>query len=211
MKIKPADLDRRGKHKLMMSAIVPRPIAWVSTVGEDEIFNLAPFSAFSSLGQQPSLVCLFVSLKRGGEEKDTLRNIRSSKDFVVNVVNEDLAEAMNKSSFEYASDVDEFKKVGVTPAKADLVRSPMVAESPVNMESKLVQILKFGEAGYAVIGEVLLVHIKDELWSGEYIEPSLLKAVGRVGGLHSYCRTTDIFEMERPDPSSWASEIPSKK
>ncbi|MFC1966733.1 flavin reductase family protein [Chloroflexota bacterium] len=211
MKIKPADLDKRGKHELMMSAIVPRPIAWVSTVGEDGIFNLAPFSAFSSLGQQPSLVCLSISLKRGGEEKDTLRNIRFSKDFVVNVVNEDLAEAMNKSSFEYPIDVDEFKEAGVTPAKADLVKSPMVAESPVNMECKLAQVLKLGEAGYAVIGEVLLVHVKDELWNGEYIEPSLLKAVGRVGGIHSYCRTTDTFEMERPDPSSWASETPGKK
>ena len=211
MKIKPADLDRRGKHELMMSAIVPRPIAWVSTVGEDGIYNLAPFSAFSSLGQQPSLVCLSISLKRNGEEKDTLRNIRFSKDFVINVVTEDLAEAMNQSSFEYPSNVDEFKEVGVTPVKADLVKSPMVAESPVNMECKLAQILKLGEGGYAVIGEVLLVHVKDELWSGEYIEPSLLKAVGRIGGLNSYCRTTDIFEMERPDASSWASETPGKK
>ena len=200
MKINPADLDRRDRHELMMSAIVPRPIAFVSTVGEDGVFNLAPFSAFCSLGLQPTLVCLSITSKRGGEEKDTIRNIQFSKDFVINIVDENLAEAMNRSSMEYASDVDEFKEVGLTPVKSDLVKSPMVAESPVNMECKLVQVLKLGEISQAVIGEVILVHVRDELWTGEYIDPSRLKAIGRVGGLHSYCRTGDIFEMERPTP-----------
>ena len=185
-----------------MSAVVPRPIAWVSTIGEDGVFNLAPYSAFTSISLKPTLVGITFGWKRGGEKKDTLKNIEFSKDFVVNVVVEALAEAMNLTATQYPSDVDEFKEAGLTPIKADLVKSPMVAESPVNMECRLVQILEFGEAPLGtqvVIGEVVLVHIKDELWTGKYIEPSKLKAVARIGGRDSYCRTRDIFEMERPD------------
>lgn len=200
MKINPADLDRRGRHELMMSAVVPRPIAWISTVGADGIFNLAPFSSFTTIGVNPPLIVVSIGPKRGGEEKDTLRNIRFSKDFVVNVVDENLAKAMNQSSFEYPSNVSEFKEVGLTPVKSDLVKSPRVAESPVNIECKVAQILKLGETGQVIIGEVVLVHVKDELWTGEYIEPSRLKAVARIGGIQSYCRTRDIFEMERPSP-----------
>ncbi len=201
MKISPTDLNRRDRHELLMSVVVPRPIAFVSTIGEDGVFNLAPFSAFTSLALKPALLCFSIGWRRNGEKKDTLRNIEFAKDFVVNVVDENLAEAMNQTSAEYASNVDEFKQVGLTPVKSDIVESPMVAESPVNIECKLSQILEFGEVpdgSQVVIGEVVLIHIKDELWSGAYIEPSKLKAIGRTGGLDCYFRSTDIFKMKRP-------------
>lgn len=201
MKINPADLNWRDTHELMMSAIVPRPIALVSTIGEDGVFNLAPFSAFTLLSLKPALVCLVIGRRRDGQKKDTLRNVEFSKDFVVNVVDETLAEAMNQTSAEYPSNVDEFKEVGLTPVKSDFVKAPMVAESPVSMECKLSQILDFGElpdGSRVVIGEVVLVHIRDELWSGDHIEPTKLKAIGRIGGRDCYCRTTDTFEMKRP-------------
>ena len=121
MKIKPADLNRRDTHELIMSAIVPRPIAFVSTIGEDGVFNLAPFSAFTSLALKPTLVCFCIGWRRDGQKKDTLRNIEFSKDFVVNVVDETLAEAMNQASAEYPSNVDEFKEAGLTPVKSDFV------------------------------------------------------------------------------------------
>ena len=108
---------------------------------------------------------------------------------------------MNRTSAEYPSNVDEFEQVGLTPVKSDIVKAPMVAESPVSMECQLVQVLKFGEApdgSHVVIGQVVMVHIKDELWSGTYIEPAKLKAIGRIGGPDGYCRSTDIFKMERP-------------
>ena len=138
--------------------------------------------------------------KRDGQKKDTLVNIESSKEFVINIVTETMAEAMNQASGEYPSDVDEFQEVGLTPAKSDLVKPPMVAESPVNMECKLMQILEFGEPhrrAFFTIGEIVRIHIKDELWADGNITAHKLKAIGRLGE-DLYCRTTDIFEMKRP-------------
>ncbi len=200
MKIYPSHLSKKDMHELLMSAILPRPIALVSTVGEDGIFNLAPFSSFAPMGLKPALVCLQVGWKRDGTKKDTLRNIEYAKDFVVNGVDEALAEAMNQTSAEYPPDIDEFKEVGLTPVKSDLVRAPRVAESPVNMECQLLKILEFGGAptgSHVVIGEILLFHVKDELWHGDEIDISKWKPIGRLGG-DLYCRTRDIFEMKRP-------------
>jgi flavin reductase (DIM6/NTAB) family NADH-FMN oxidoreductase RutF len=201
VKIIPANLNKKDSHELLMSAILPRPIAFVSTVGEDGIFNVAPFSCFAPIGMKPALVCLQISWKRDGQKKDTLRNIEFTKDFVVNVVDESVAEAMNQASADYPSDVDEFKEVGLTAVKSDLVKAPRVAESPINMECKLLQILQFGEistGSNVVIGEVVLVHVKDELWADDQIDISKWKPIGRLGG-QLYCRMTDRFEMKRPD------------
>jgi len=200
MKISPRDISRKDSHELLMSAVMPRPIALVSTVGKDGVFNLAPFSCFAPAGLKPARVCLSIDRKRDGQKKDTLRNIEEIQDFVINVVDEGLAEAMNQSSAEYPSDVDEFKEVHLTPLRGELVKSPRVAESPVNMECKLVQILDFGEISadsHLVIGEVVLVHVKDQFWAGDQIDVLKLKAIGRLGG-ELYCRTRDAFEMKRP-------------
>jgi flavin reductase (DIM6/NTAB) family NADH-FMN oxidoreductase RutF len=197
MKIILADLNKRESHELLLSAILPRPIALVSTVGEDGVFNVAPFSCFAPAGLKPALVCLQIGWKRDGQKKDTLKNIEFSKDFVVNVVDETLAKAMHEASTEYPSDVDEFKEVGLTALKSDLVKAPRVAESPVNMECKLVRIWEFGEVstgGHLIIGEVMLAHIKDELWAVDKIDIYKLKVIGRLGG-DLYCRTRDMFEM----------------
>jgi flavin reductase (DIM6/NTAB) family NADH-FMN oxidoreductase RutF len=203
MKIVPRNLNRKDTHELLMSAILPRPIAFISTIGEDGVFNLAPYSCFAPVGVKPALVCLQVSLRRDGEKKDTLKNIEFSKDFVVNVVDETYAEAMNKTSFEFPSDVDEFREVGLTPVKSDLVQAPRLAESPVNLECKLLKLWQFGEiptGGHVVIGEILLAHVKNEVWSGDRIDISKWKPIGRLGG-QLYCRVKDIFEMKRPDIS----------
>ncbi len=201
MKIIPAQLNRRDSHELMMSAILPRPIAFVSTVGEDGVFNLAPFSCFAPMGSKPAVVGLGLSLKRDGRHKDTLRNIQFTRDFVINVVDERLAEAMNQTAAEYPSEVDEFKEVGLTPVKSELVKSPRVAESPVNLECRVMEILKYGEpstGGHIVLGEVALVHVRDDLWAGEEIDLSKWKPIGRLGN-KLYCRIKDVFAMERPD------------
>ncbi len=201
MKINPAELNWRARHELIMSTIVPRPIAFVSTIGENGIFDLAPFSTFTSLALKPALLCFSIGWRRNGQKKNTLRNIEFSKDFVVNIVDETLAQAMSQASAEYPSGMDKFKQVGLTPAKSDIVKAPMIAESPINMECQLSQILEFGEVPdgtHVVIGKVTLVHVKDELWSGGYVEPTKLKAIGRTGGEDCYCRSTDIFKMKRP-------------
>ena len=199
MKIDPSTLDFRKSHELLLGVTVPRPIAFVSTVGADGIFNVAPFSLFTVLSAKPPMVCLGIGRKRDGQKKDTLKNIEFSRDFVVNIVNEALAEAMNQSSAEYPSDVDEFKEVGLTPVKSDMVKAPMVGESPISMECRVVQIIEFGDAPRytsIVIGEVIQIHINDDILIDGKIQASKLKAVGRLGG-EQFCRTTDIFEMKR--------------
>jgi len=204
MKIDPATLRPRDLHHLFTSVVVPRPIAWVSTVGEDSIFNLAPFSAYCTVSISPAIVGFGVAPTRDGNKKDTLRNIEATKEFVINIVNEILAEPMNITSAPYQSDVDELKEAGLTSVKADLVKAPMVAESPINMECRLNQILEFGETpmtSYFIIGEVLRVHVQDELYADGAIQMSKLKAVGRLGGgigSDMYCRTSDSFGMGRP-------------
>ena len=200
MKIDPKDLDYPDVYRLFMSAVVPRPVALVSTIGENGVFNLAPFSSFGTMGLRPAQVYIGIGRNRDGQKKDTLINIEFSRDFVVNVVNESLAEAMNQSSADYPGDVDEFKEVGLTPVKADIVKSPMVAESPVNMECRLVDILEYGESPRItgiVIGEVVRLHIREGLYVDGQIRMSALKALGRLGG-DLYCHTTDIIEMKRP-------------
>lgn len=203
MKIDPASIDERRAHFLFSGAVVPRPIAFVSTIGEDGVNNLAPFSAFGLLSSRPLVFAIGMVRDRHGKKRDSLINIEYSKDFVINVVNEELAEAMNQCAFSYPSDVDEFREVGLTPVKADLVKSPMLGESPVNIECRLLQILEFGEAPRitnAVIGEGIRVHIKDEYYINDEINQTRLMAVARMGRTDLYCRTRDIFEMKRPEP-----------
>jgi flavin reductase (DIM6/NTAB) family NADH-FMN oxidoreductase RutF len=200
MKIVPGELTKMEAHALMMSAIVPRPIAFVSTIGENGIFNLAPYSSFSSAGVKPAFVSFIVGLKRSGQKKDTLLNIQFSKDFVINVVTENLAEAMNRTAAEYPPDVDEFKEAGLTAVSSDLVKAPRVAESPVSLECKLFQVLELPpspDAGHLIIGQVVLVHASDDLWTGKDIDITKLRSIGRLGG-QLYCKVNDIFEMKRP-------------
>jgi len=200
MKIDPIELDWKDAHELLMSAVVPRPIAFISTVGKDGVNNIAPFSFYALISVKPTYVGVGIGRYRDGRKKDTLVNIEFSKDFVVNVVTEALAEAMNQAAKDYPSHVDEFEEVGLSATKSDLVKSPMVVESPVNMECRLVQILEFGEAPRItsfVIGEILRVHVKDDLWVNNTIRALKLNAIGRLGE-ELYCRTTDTFEKKRP-------------
>lgn len=200
MKIDPSQLDWMDAHELLVGAVLPRPIAFVSTIGENGVNNVAPFSFCVPISVQPAYIGFSISRYREGRKKDTLVNIEFSKDFVINIVTEELVDAMNQASNDYPSDVDEFKEAGLTPVKSDLIRSPRVAESPVNMECRLVKILEFGETPRItsfVIGEILRVHVKDDLWIDNKIKADRLKAVGRLGE-ELYCRTTDMFEKKRP-------------
>ena len=200
MKIDPAALDVAGAHEFMVGAVLPRPIAWVSTIGEDGVHNLAPFSFFSGLSTKPAVVGFGVGAKRDGSKKDTLVNIEFSKEYVINIVTESVAAAMNQTAGEYPSHVDEFKEAGLTAIKSDLVKPPRVAESPINLECRLLQILEFGKPpriNRFVIGEILRAHIRDELCKNGVIQGDRLKAVCRMGE-DFYCRTLDRFEMKRP-------------
>ncbi len=202
MKIEPGKLAQQGSSHLLTDIVIPRPIAWVSTVGKSGVFNLAPFSAYGMIGSRPMLIGFSVTTTRDGKKKDTIRNIEATREFVINVVTEDLAKEMNITSTPYPSDVSEFEKAGLKPLKADLVKAPMVAESPVNMECRVVRIHRFGEAPTItsfIIGKVLLVHIKDNFWDNRSKRIEGLRAIARLGGEEDlYCLAQDTFEMKRP-------------
>lgn len=203
MKIDPATLNARDAYRLFVTAVSPRPIAWVSTVDKRGINNLAPFSMYTLLSSAPAIVGFGVGRYRNGQKKDTLRNVEATKEFVINIVTEDLAEAMNVTSAPYPPEVSEFDKAKLTPVKSELVAPMRVGQSPLSMECRMLQILEFGKEPMLnsfIIGEVLLVHVKDELWDKGAIDCSRLRVIGRLGGgTDLYCRTADTFEMKRPE------------
>jgi flavin reductase (DIM6/NTAB) family NADH-FMN oxidoreductase RutF len=199
MKIDPNGMDFRDLHHLLAGAVVPRPIALVSTLGRNGVANVAPLSSISIASVKPPMLSFSLSTRRrkGGEKKDTLRNIEFAREFVVNVpVVESMAEAMNKSGGEYPDHVSEFTETGLTPVKADLVAAPMVLESPVNFECRLVQIIEFGEhpsISSLVIGHVVRAHVRDEFFADGQLQSDKMRAIGRL--LEPYCRTNEIFEF----------------
>jgi len=198
MIIDPSELSGRDAYQLLVGLIVPRPIAFVSTVSEAGIFNAAPFSFFTGISAKPPMICFSPARKRVGAKKDTWTNIEITGDFVVNVVTESIAEQMNVTAAEYPEGVSEFDKSGLTPILSEKVKSPRIKESPIHMECKLIKIIEFEQTtGALVIGEVVLFHIQNELIDANYkIDTRILKPVGRLGGM-DYNRVNDIFEMER--------------
>jgi len=199
--VDPGTTEPVNVYKIMVGAIVPRPIAFVSTVSLDGVRNLAAFSFFTGISANPPAVC-FSPMTRGsdGGQKDTLRNVAATREFVVNIVSEDFAEKMNLTAPEFPPDVDEFVVSGLTPAASDLVRAPRVAESRISMECKLIEIVSVSTlplGGSLVIGEVLRFHVDEAVIDGFRIDPDILHPIGRMAG-NSYVRTTDRFEMVRP-------------
>jgi len=199
--IDPHATDSNNVYKLLIGAIVPRPIAFVSTVSPEGILNLAPFSFFTAISADPPVIC-FCPMRRGGLNpcKDTLRNIATSREFVVNIVSEEFAQQMNATSAEFPPEVDEFRASGLTPIPSDLVKPPRVAESHVNMECRLYLWMEIGSkplSGNLVLGEVVRFHVDDRVVDNFKIDPDKLQAIGRMGGA-AYARTSNRFDMIRP-------------
>lgn len=192
-------LDARKRHHLLLSAVAPRPIAWVSTLSGAGVRNLAPFSYFQALCGTPPYLMISVG-RRAGAPKDTLRNIEETGAFVVNLVPETLAEQMNHSAGEYAAHVDEFAVSGVTPAPCTLVAPPRVAESPVSMEVRLEQLLPLAGSDYTVvIGRVLLWHVDPAILTADgLIDIERLRPVSRLSR-DDYVTFGRLFSLARPD------------
>ena len=201
MIIDPRNHDPRSIYKLMIGSIVPRPIAFVSSISADGIRNLAPFSFFAGVSADPPVICFCPMVRSSdGKKKDTLQNIESTREFVVNVVSEELVGQMNLCSGEYPPEVDEFELSRLTPVESDLVRPPRVGEARVSMECKLRQIISVSEkplGASIVLGEILRFHVQDALFDNFKIDPDQLRPVGRMGG-PTYIRTRDRFNLERP-------------
>ena len=201
MTIDPANETVQNLYKILIGSVVPRPIAFVSTIDPSGIRNLAPFSFFTVASANPPVIC-FTPMVRPSEKpvKDTLQNIRDTGEFVINIVSEDFGPQMNVTAGDYPPEVDEFEVAGLTPVKSDLVRPDRVGESQVQMECRLLRIVEVSAlpmGGSVVFGQVLRFHVADEAVENYRIDPAKLRAIGRMGGA-GYTRTTEVFEMERP-------------
>ena len=181
-------LEIKENHKLLIGSIIPRPIAFVSTLSEDNIMNLAPFSFFMAVTARPPTLCFATSAKGGGGlKKDTLSNIEANGEFVVNIVTEHISKQMHKTAGDFGPEVDEFALTGLTPVDSISVRPPRVKESPINLECILHKTVAIGDgqAGSAtlIIGEIIVYHIADHILNNSYIDPDLLKPVSKLAGL----------------------------
>jgi flavin reductase (DIM6/NTAB) family NADH-FMN oxidoreductase RutF len=207
MIVTPSDLPHSELYGILLNSVAPRPIAWVSTTSPAGQNNLAPFSFFNVVCVDPPLLAFAPGLRRPktleaghGEPKDTLRNIRETREFVVNIVTYELREAMNSTSGEYDASVDEFELAKLTPEPSKIVRPPRVAESPVSFECRLHQILDFSTAptsGSLVIGKIVSLHVNDTNIKDGRLDRNSLDLIGRMGGIQ-YTRTTQRFDMVRP-------------
>jgi flavin reductase (DIM6/NTAB) family NADH-FMN oxidoreductase RutF len=205
LSLNPAEGQPREIYKLMTGIIVPRPVALVSTMSREGVANLAPFSFFCGVGAVPPTVLFCPALREtpSAEQdprKDTLRNVEETGEFVINVVSEAIAAAANASAAEVPPEVDEFVLSGLTPVASEVVRPPRVAESPAQMECKLLQVIYTGHAprsGVIVLGEVVRFHVRAELVENFRIDPAGLDAVGRMAG-NIWVRTRDRIELIRP-------------
>jgi flavin reductase (DIM6/NTAB) family NADH-FMN oxidoreductase RutF len=212
MEIDPLSLSWKSVYKILIGSVVPRPIGWISSIDAGGRPNLAPFSFFNVVCANPPHV-LFCPMIRGTDRKpkDTLRNVRSTGEFVVNIVTEGLAEAMNLTSTELPAEINEFEISGLTPLPSITVRPPRVAESPVHFECKVATIFDFGDqpgSGSVVIGRVTHIHVRDDvLIETDKIDLDKLRPIGRLAG-SGYCRVTDLFQMIRP-PSQVQKPPPS--
>lgn len=198
------ELDLAGAHAhrayaLLTGLVTPRPIALVTTLGLDGVVNAAPFSFFNVMGAEPP-ICAFAPADRDdGTPKDTARNIRLSHEFVVNLVDEPIAEAMNKCAASLPYGVSELQNAGLTTAPSSVVKPPRIAESPVNLECVEHSTIQIGD-NRLVIGLIKRLHAREGLIDPQTlrVNQEQLQTIGRMAGPNWYCRTRDRFEMVRP-------------
>lgn len=203
--IDPKELSQREMYKLMVSSIVPRPIALVSTCNSEGTGNLAPFSFYNGVSSNPPCLMFSCAVGGSGAKKDTLRNIEEVKEFVVSTTNEWIIEPVVKAAAEYPYGVNEMKEVGLTPAPCQLIRPARVAEAAVSFECSLHTLVPIGDGGpgsaVIVVGEIIYVHIHEECYQDGAINYEKLAPVSRLGGL-SYSKGGEPFELRIPKLSS---------
>jgi flavin reductase (DIM6/NTAB) family NADH-FMN oxidoreductase RutF len=190
-------IDPTDRYKLLIGLVVPRPIGWVGTVSADGILNLAPYSFFNVVAGTPPTVLYSTGMSE--RIKDSLTNARDTGEFTLNVVTEDLLEAMNLTSTEAGPEIDEFALANLTAVPGEMVSAPLVSEAKGNLECRVTEIVELGDPprNAVVFGEVVRIHVKPEVLDGTRIDHEALRAVGRMAG-DTYCRTTEIIRLTRP-------------
>ena len=194
MIIDPSELDTHAVYKLLVGAVVPRPIAWVSSCNHAGILNLAPFSFFTVASREPPMLAISIGPRTGGEDypKDTLTNVRETQEFVINMVSVKLANAMFETASNHLPEVNEFECAGVTPAGCEVVTPPRVAEASISMECTLEHMLRLG-SDYLVIGRMQRYHVDDALISNGRIDLRALDPLARMAGNFSKIET--LFDL----------------
>lgn len=200
MQFDPNELEHTAVYKLLTGAVIPRPIGWISSVSENGINNLAPFSYFNAVGDDPPHI-MFSAGRGNNTNKDTLNNILATKQFVVNMVTEELTEQMNSTAQGVPADVDEFELAGVTPVASEKIKPMRVKESPINFECELVHhyFLEDHKQGGAcvIIGRIVMMHFADEVLLDNYkINMETYKPVSRLAGA-GYSKVGEIFNVKR--------------
>ena len=204
MQIDPALHSAADGYKLLTNLVVPRPIAWVSSQSPGGVVNLAPFSFFNAVSSKPLYVMVSVARNEAGELKDTARNIEASGEFVVNMVTEELFDAMNLSAADFPPDQSELELAHLHTAPSLCIKTPRVAESQVSLECKLFSAQQLGS--YTLfIGEVLMFHVADRLM-GPRLHINDFAPIGRLGSPSVYCRTTDRFDIARVTYAQWLKD-----
>jgi flavin reductase (DIM6/NTAB) family NADH-FMN oxidoreductase RutF len=207
MNVLASDLSHRDMYGIILNCVAPRPIAWVSSLSASGQLNLAPFSFFNCVCVTPPLLAFAPSLRESkesgnthGDPKDTLHNIRETREFVINVVTYGLLDPMNITSGDYPAYINEFELAKLTPQPSCMVRPPRVTESPVSFECKLYQVLDFNkgpDGGSLVIGQIVAIHVDDAHVKDGRIDRNSLDLIGRMGGIQ-YTRTIERIELARP-------------
>lgn len=200
MQFNPQYLEQTAIYKLLTGIVIPRPIGWISTISEDGINNLAPFSYFNAVGDDPPHV-MFSTVHSNNSNKDTLNNVLATKQFVVNMVTEDLAEQMNRTSQPIPANESEFELAGLTPIGSSLILPPRVKECKITMECEMVHHyqLENSKTGGAtiVIGKIVLFHIDESVLLDNYkINLETYKPIARLAG-SNYSKLGDIFSIKR--------------
>lgn len=203
LRIDPKDIPQPKLHQYLLGSVGPRPIAFASTIDTEGRPNLAPFSFFNVFSSNPPIL-IFSPARRGRDNttKHTLENARATRECVINVVNYNIVEQMSLTSTEYAEGISEFSKSGLTPLASEMVKSFRVAESPVQMECKVKDIIELGQGGGAgnlIICEVVLMHISEDVLDADgRITPQKIDLVARMGG-HWYSRSNEgLFQLPQP-------------
>lgn len=198
--IDPSMNKERDNYKLMIGSIIPRPIAFVTSLGEDGTLNGAPFSYFNVVSSNPPMISISIQ-RKGTERKDTASNIITNKEFVVHIVDEDNVEKINMTAANLPANESEVNLAGLTEVSSTNISVPGVKEAKIRMECKLEHVVELGEpdspTGDLIIGKVVQFHINEDIYEDGRIDPKGLAAVSRLAGI-SYAKVGEIFDMERP-------------
>ena len=199
-----AVLSPRDRYKLLIGTVIPRPIAFVTTIDENGVANAAPFSFFNCLTADPAIVAIGVENHADMTFKDTGRNVRMTEEFTVNIVDDAMMEAMNVCAVPFPPGVDELAVAGLTAVPGTHVKCPRIAEAPASLECKRYMTLEVGRSREIILGQVLGVFIREGLVDAvtKYVDPVGMDAIGRLGG-HGYARIRDRFDLPTMSVAEW--------